>query len=220
MPDKAVDRLISLLNSKSCDLRQNAARLLGMIGPSAIRSVPTLIQRIEKEEETQVGQAVVVALSAMGTAALPALIDGLRRQNLRTIPLFQTALFGIGQDAAGELARTLLTSDSVIARQASALKKLSEVAQLLNTSVSNVYALVSSGKLPVVRTGAHGKGYRVDSADLDRFIQDGKKGRRVAAPSSEKLRPFKHLNGDRLRAAWKQQGNPSGRPGADNARSS
>jgi len=100
------------------------------------------------------------------------------------------------------------------------LKKLSEVARELNTSLSNVYALVASGRLPVVCTGANGKGYRVDPADLERFKQEGKQGRQAAAPASEPPRLFKHLNGDRLRAAWKQRGNPSAPPDGDNARSS
>jgi excisionase family DNA binding protein len=99
------------------------------------------------------------------------------------------------------------------------LLKLREVAQELNTSVSNVYGLIARGALPVVRTGANGKGYRVDAADLSRFIEEGKRGRR-AIPAPEKLKPFKHLNGERLRAAWRRQGNPSGRPGADSAPSS
>lgn len=38
------------------------------------------------------------------------------------------------------------------------LKKLTKVVRDLNTSLSNVYALVASGKLPAVRTGANGKG--------------------------------------------------------------
>lgn len=102
---------------------------------------------------------------------------------------------------------------------ANPFKKLSEVARLLNTSLSNVYALVADGKLPVICTGANGKGYRVDPDDLQRFIDEGRKGRRITPPP-EKLKPFKHLNGDRLRAAWKRQGNPADRPDADSARSS
>ena len=76
--------------------------------------------------------------------------------------------------------------------------KPTEVARMLNTSLSNVYSLIATGKLPVVRTGANGKGYRVAKTDLDRFIEEGKKGRGIAPPP-EKLRPFKRLNGDRLR---------------------
>ena len=100
------------------------------------------------------------------------------------------------------------------------LLKISEVARALNTSPSNVYQLVARGVIPVVHTGANGKGYRVDPVDLERFIEDGKKGRRIAAPSPEKLRPFKHLNGERLRAAWKRQGTRGDQPNGGSARSS
>jgi excisionase family DNA binding protein len=103
--------------------------------------------------------------------------------------------------------------------KADALKKLREVAETLNTSLSNVYSLVSQGRLPVVRTGANGKGYRVAQADLDRFIEEGKKGRRIAPPP-EKLRPFKRLNGDRLRDSWKRQGIRVDPQDGDSARSS
>jgi excisionase family DNA binding protein len=102
---------------------------------------------------------------------------------------------------------------------ADTLKKLSEVAVVLNTSLSNVYSLVSQGRLPIVRTGANGKGYRVVQADLERFIEEGKKGRRIA-PSSEKLRPFKRLKGDRLRDSWKRQGIRVDQQDGDSARSS
>lgn len=38
--------------------------------------------------------------------------------------------------------------------------KLREVAERLNCSLGNVYSLVAAGMLPVVPTGAHGKGER------------------------------------------------------------
>ena len=97
--------------------------------------------------------------------------------------------------------------------------KPTEVARMLNTSLSNVYSLIASGKLPVIRSGANGKGYRVAQTDLDRFMQEGKKGRRIAPPP-EKLRPFKRLNGDRLRDSWKRQGIRVDPPDGDSARSS
>ena len=99
------------------------------------------------------------------------------------------------------------------------LMKIAEVARALNTSLSNVYSLIASGKLPVIRSGANGKGYRVAQTDLDRFMQEGKKGRRIAPPP-EKLRPFKRLNGDRLRDSWKRQGIRVDPPDGDSARSS
>ena len=88
--------------------------------------------------------------------------------------------------------------------------KLTQVAERLNISLSGCYALVATKQLPVVATGAGGKGYRVTEQDLADFIENRKKGRgpdswsRRADPRSPRL--FKHLDGERLRAAWREQG--------------
>ena len=88
------------------------------------------------------------------------------------------------------------------------LLKLSQVSERLNCSLSNVYALVDSGKLAAISTGAAGKGYRVPEEELQRFIEEGKKGRRPHYPAKCDPRPriFTKLDGRRLRAAWQQQG--------------
>src|SRR5438270_7165703 len=49
------------------------------------------------------------------------------------------------------------------------LLKLKDVAKLLDCSLSNVYALVSEGKLPVLRVGLK-KGLRVDEADFLAYL--------------------------------------------------
>jgi hypothetical protein len=85
-----------------------------------------------------------------------------------------------------------------------------EVKERLNISLSGCYALVARKLLPVVATGAGGKGYRVTEADLAAFIESRKRGRgpdtwpQRADPRSPRL--FKHLDGERLRAAWREQG--------------
>jgi excisionase family DNA binding protein len=72
--------------------------------------------------------------------------------------------------------------------------KLSEVAVKLNCSVSNVYALVESNRLPVVPTGAGGKGYRVREADLEAFLEESRHGRRPQTwPERTKPVKLKHL---------------------------
>ena len=68
--------------------------------------------------------------------------------------------------------------------------RLNQVAERLNTSLSNVYALKDSGMLPVIATGAGGKGYRVSETDLAAFIEQARKGRRMPA-WSEKTKPMK-----------------------------
>jgi excisionase family DNA binding protein len=87
------------------------------------------------------------------------------------------------------------------------LLKLCQVSERLNCSLSNVYALVESGRLTVTITGAGGRGYRVTEAELNRFIDAGRKGRNIAPPSPRSNpSPFKHLDGQRLREAWREAG--------------
>jgi excisionase family DNA binding protein len=47
---------------------------------------------------------------------------------------------------------------------------LADVAELLNTSSSQVYALVRSGELPAIKLGGRGQ-WRVERAALEEFIQ-------------------------------------------------
>ena len=61
--------------------------------------------------------------------------------------------------------------------------KLSEVAERLNCSLANVYALRDAGLLHCVATGAHGKGLRVEESELERFVADRRDGRRIQAPA-------------------------------------
>jgi excisionase family DNA binding protein len=68
--------------------------------------------------------------------------------------------------------------------------RLTEVAERLNCSLSNVYNLIESGKLPIVPTGARGKGYRVTETDLQAFIEQGRHARRPQA-WPEKTNPIK-----------------------------
>jgi excisionase family DNA binding protein len=76
------------------------------------------------------------------------------------------------------------------------LLKLSEVSQRLNCSLSNVYALVDSGKLPVIRTGGFGKGYRVSEDDLRTFIDSCRKQETRPWPATTK--PIQKLRNIRL----------------------
>ena len=71
--------------------------------------------------------------------------------------------------------------------------KLSQVAERLNCSLSNVYNLVASGKLTVTPTGASGKGYRVSDDELQRFLSDARKGWMIV-PFSPRSRPSKRAS--------------------------
>jgi excisionase family DNA binding protein len=47
--------------------------------------------------------------------------------------------------------------------------QLTDVAEVLNTSLAQVYALVRSGELPAIKIGGRGQ-WRVESAELEKFI--------------------------------------------------
>lgn len=46
---------------------------------------------------------------------------------------------------------------------------LSDVAEVLNTSSTQVYALVRTGELPAIKIGGKGQ-WRVEASELERFI--------------------------------------------------
>lgn len=74
------------------------------------------------------------------------------------------------------------------------LLKIKEVAERLNCSVQNVHNLKDAGLLPVVHTGASGKGYRVREDDLLAFMQSGTRGRSEKAqewPATKPPKPTK-----------------------------
>ena len=48
--------------------------------------------------------------------------------------------------------------------------QLSDVAEVLNTSSAQVYALVRSGDLPAIKIGGRGQ-WRVETSELERYIE-------------------------------------------------
>ena len=48
--------------------------------------------------------------------------------------------------------------------------KLDEVAEMLSTSHSQVYALVRRGELPAIKLGGRGQ-YRVEQREIDRYVE-------------------------------------------------
>ncbi|MCA9076963.1 MAG: helix-turn-helix domain-containing protein [Planctomycetaceae bacterium] len=71
------------------------------------------------------------------------------------------------------------------------LLTIKEAAQVLCCSEANVYALKEAGELPFVCVGVR-KGYRIDSFDVEAFI-DRKKTNKVAAPVRTPRPRLKHL---------------------------
>lgn len=87
------------------------------------------------------------------------------------------------------------------------LLKVREVATILNVSLSTAYGLCERRQLPHLRVGAGRGGIRIDCADLEQFMQAAKVTETGATVRTRSAagRPFRHLDGDRLRRAWPQQ---------------
>jgi excisionase family DNA binding protein len=57
---------------------------------------------------------------------------------------------------------------------------LGDVAEVLNVSLSQAYALVRTGELPAIKVGGHGH-WRIERAVLESYIQDAyEQSRRMA----------------------------------------
>lgn len=95
---------------------------------------------------------------------------------------------------------------------------VSQVAERLNCSQANIYSLLEKGELGCVKIGANGGGLRVSDVMLEAFLESRREhhGKNVP-PVSARTSPFKHLDGDRLLSAWRQQGNLSDPQGGGNA---
>lgn len=57
-----------------------------------------------------------------------------------------------------------------MAEQSPRFLTLADVAEVLNTSISQVYAIVRRGELPAIKLGGRGQ-WRVESAKLEEFIE-------------------------------------------------
>ena len=95
--------------------------------------------------------------------------------------------------------------------------RVRDVAERLSISLSKAYELVNRGRITHCRFEGS---IRVSEEDLQEYIARSKKGRgpRVAERnhSPRPGKPFTHLDGDRLLAAWRQQGVGFDRPSEGN----
>ena len=65
-------------------------------------------------------------------------------------------------DAAGGRVRVVATTPRFL--------QLADVAEILNTSSAQVYALVRRGELPAIKIGGRGQ-WRVEASELEAYIQ-------------------------------------------------
>ncbi|MFP4056175.1 MAG: HEAT repeat domain-containing protein [Candidatus Brocadiia bacterium] len=78
MGEAGVRRLVAALDDPSAQIRYQAARALGLLGPPAADAVEPLIDTLEDDQDPGVRAAAAGALGAIGPAAAPAL-PALRR---------------------------------------------------------------------------------------------------------------------------------------------
>jgi excisionase family DNA binding protein len=99
------------------------------------------------------------------------------------------------------------------------LLTIREVAAILRCSRSAVYALVSDGRIVAYRIGPNAGGIRISADDLAIYLSDCRTGGAALAgrlpqsggnyfpnPPVVRSPSFKHLDGQRLRQAWKRNG--------------
>lgn len=97
--------------------------------------------------------------------------------------------------------------------------RVRDIAVRLNISLSKAYELVNRGRIVSCRfEGA----IRVSEEDLQEYVARCKKGRGLRVDerkhSPRAGQPFRHLDGDRLLAAWRRQGVGFDPPSADSPR--
>ena len=85
-----------------------------------------------------------------------------------------------------------------------------QVAAHLGLSLSSVYELVSQGKLRAFRLGPRRGAIRIRQEDLHSYLRfafvDAATTPPAATTDKSSGRLFKHLDAERLRAAWRKQG--------------
>lgn len=94
-----------------------------------------------------------------------------------------------------------------------------DVAKRLNISLALVYALAESGAFAGYRIGLGRGTWRFDESDVDAYLQSSKTGQtpQPVRQRGKSPRQFKHLNGERLREAWRRQGVLPGPTNEDSA---
>jgi excisionase family DNA binding protein len=100
---------------------------------------------------------------------------------------------------------------------------INEAAAALRVSYGTVRAAILAGRLRAYRFGSRGGTYRIDLADLEAYKASCVTGRTLLIAPEKNAQggsSFKSLDGDRLLAAWRQQGVFADPPGERNAQSS
>lgn len=104
-----------------------------------------------------------------------------------------------------EVSRPLAFSVNRMQMECMVMLRVKEVASRLALSLSSVYQLIESGRLKS-HCVAMKKGIRILEEDLSAFLESCRRSQGLLPATSTPKKsgtPFKHLNGERLRAAWR-----------------
>jgi hypothetical protein len=105
--DDVIDALACGLQDEAPDLRNIAARLLGLMGPRAARAVPAFVRALSIEQEGWNRYMMRVALGYVGPAAVPALVEALTDESQEIRKVAACALSTHSWEYSGTIARSL-----------------------------------------------------------------------------------------------------------------
>lgn len=117
MPDAITGMLAELLAHDDENMRGTAATGLSVMQTRAVSAMPALLRRLGEETNSDVGEALVRALSAIGNAAIPSLVAIIVDGDRARAEYAMRALAGTGTDAARTLAELLPSTKSDRVRQ-------------------------------------------------------------------------------------------------------
>jgi HEAT repeat protein len=154
----AVDALIAVVDKKNedGDLRLLAIRALMRMGPAAKSAIGVLIRELEVNDTSDGHNAVSKALLAMGTAAVPALVQAM---DSHSWPIRRSAAFilgEIGSPAAGAVAK-LVASLGVpdLQLRTTSLEALGKMGIAAKAALPAVAAFISPEHPDTLRSAAH-----------------------------------------------------------------
>lgn len=104
---RVAGKMATLLSADNENLRAAACLGLKAMGQQALGALPTLIERLGDESNLEICNAMIEAITAIGSAAIPALMDVIRQGDARRIRWAGVALVRMGKAAAPHLAEAL-----------------------------------------------------------------------------------------------------------------
>ena len=109
LPEAIIARLAARLTDDRAEMRWAVANGLRILGPRAVAAVPMLVEQARRETDVAVYGMISVALEAIGTAAIPQLIELLKSDDVKSADIAAGALVEMGEEAAAAIGRFCLS---------------------------------------------------------------------------------------------------------------